>query len=71
MLTDTEILEYVRQAFLPHRCVAEVWDYDKKLRLRIFDSEDKVLWTRQNVNLDSVREVLDLKCLCESIRNLL
>jgi hypothetical protein len=34
MLSNDEIKEKVQGAFHPLRCVAEIWDYDHKLRFK-------------------------------------
>lgn len=69
MLTNPQIVEYVERAFSPYRCVAEIWDYDAKLRFRIFDGSDKALKSVERVSLDSVRSETDLKALCEIVRS--
>lgn len=68
MLTDQDICLYVSTSFRPNRCVAEIWDYGKKLRFRVFDSQDKPLATMADIVLNSVRELEDLHSLCEAVR---
>ena len=68
MLTNTQIVEYVEHAFLPRRCVAEVWDYEAKLRFRIFDQSGNTLKSIKNIVMASIRVEANLKALCESIR---
>jgi len=41
MRTNDEIKAIVDAAFKPLRCVAEVWDYDQKLRFKVFDERDR------------------------------
>jgi hypothetical protein len=44
MLTDEEIEQIkvrLEGAFKPLRCVAEVWDYNQKLRFKVFDHNDQ------------------------------
>lgn len=68
MLTNPQIVEYVERAFSPYRCVAEIWDYDAKLRFRIFDGSEKALKSVESVTLDSVRSESELEALCETVR---
>lgn len=69
MLSSEEIRSRIETAFLPYRCVAEIWDYDKKLRLRVFDLKDQTLLTIEEVILSSVRESSSLDSLIVSIRH--
>ena len=68
MLTNAQIVEYVEHAFPPHRCVAEFWDYEAKLRFRIFDESGNALKTIESIVMASIRGESDLKGLCEAIR---
>ncbi len=43
MLSNAEIRTTVEQAFRPLRCVAEIWDYDQKLRFKVFDDDRAVI----------------------------
>lgn len=67
MLSNEEICSRVEAAFSPYRCVAEVWDYDNKLRFRVFNSADVPLATMGEVVLSSVREARALESLLASV----
>lgn len=69
MLTNSQIVDYIEHAFLPHRCVAQVWDYEAKLRLRIFDETGNALKSVESIVMASIRGESDLKELCEAIRH--
>lgn len=46
--TDADIARIMRaieSGFEPFRCVVEIFDYDKKLRFRVFDQNDHTLLT--------------------------
>ena len=45
MLTDQQIVSAIQAAFSPLRCTAEIWDYQQKLRFRVFDTSDKAVLT--------------------------
>jgi hypothetical protein len=51
-----ELVAKIQTAFRPFRCVAEVWDYDQKIRFRIFDADDQTLLTMPSLVL---RELVD------------
>ena len=68
MLSNEQICSIVQAAFLPHRCVAEIWDYSTKLRFRVFDENDHPLLTMEEVILSSVREGNALESLLSDVR---
>ena len=68
MLTDEEICLQIQSSFEPYLCVAEIWDYGKKLRLRVFDNQNKPLKTIENIELNSIRNTVDIESLCNNIR---
>lgn len=35
------IIKILETGFLPLRCVAEMWDYGKRIQIKIFDLDDK------------------------------
>jgi hypothetical protein len=52
MLSDEEIEQIkvrLEGAFKPLRCVAEVWDYKQKLRLKIFDHKDQGIFEMRDI----------------------
>jgi hypothetical protein len=68
MLTNQQVRSAVEAAFSPLRCVAEIWDNDQKLRLRIFDSNDKIVLTCPEQILGAVRDVESLRAFLEMVR---
>ncbi len=68
MLTNDEICAFIENAFLPNRCVAEIWDYNKKLRFKVFDAEGNSVATLAEAVLASLRETRDLESLIQSVR---
>ncbi|MGK2871228.1 MAG: hypothetical protein ACSLFL_03115 [Alphaproteobacteria bacterium] len=68
MLSNEDICKFVQTAFLPRRCVAEIWDYEHKLRFRVFDEQDKPVVTMEKVVLDYFRHEHILQELCDQIK---
>lgn len=68
MLSNEDICKFVQTAFLPRRCVAEMWDYAHKLRFRVFDDQDKPIVTMEEVVLDSIRHGNALQELCDQFK---
>lgn len=69
MLSNEEIRSRVESAFSPYRCVAEIWNYDKQLRFRVFNSEETPLVTMEELVLSSVREPSALESKLASVRS--
>ena len=68
MLTNQQIVSAIQAAFSPLRCAAEIWDYEKKLRLQVFDSNDKTVVTFPEQVLGAVRDVESLRAFLEMVR---
>jgi len=68
MLTNEEIRSQIEVGFTPYRCIAEVWDYNQKIRFRVFNSSDEPLLTVEEVILSSVRDSVSLESLLVSVR---
>lgn len=56
MLSDQDICSRIEAAFPPYRCVAEIWDYGKKLKFRVLGFNDEALITMAEVVVSSVRD---------------
>ena len=56
MLTNSEIKMIIEDAFRPLRCVAEVRDYEQKLRFKVFGPDDKGIVEVPEIVLSEVRE---------------
>ena len=68
MLSNDDIKAAVEQAFRPLRCVVEVWDYDQKLRFKVFDANDRGVIEVPSLVLRLVREKNNLKSVLSSAR---
>ena len=68
MLSNKDICIFLQAAFLPLRCVTEVWDYDQKLKLKVLDAGDKTLVSIESIVLSSIRDASSLNGLCENVR---
>ena len=75
MLTNQEILRKVRNSFKPLDCVAEIFDYEHKLRFRVYKKKGAPILTMKELLLDDLREpqYLDfiLEQAIERVRELL
>lgn len=58
----------MRLGLLPVIVIAEVWDYNQKIRFRVFNSSDEPLLTVEEVILSSVRDSVSLESLLVSVR---
>lgn len=61
-------IEILEAAFAPFRCVAEAWDYDKKVRFRVFDAADEPLLTFPSIVWRSVSNLDRLSTLISEAR---
>ena len=68
MLTDKQICLQIESAFSPHRCVVELWDYDKQVRFRVFGPNDEQLATVESI-LSSVSDPAALESLLANVRH--
>ena len=67
-LSNEEILGAVESAFRPLRCVAEVWDYEQKLRFKVFDGADRGVVEVRDLGLRHLRDKSNLKSVLSSAR---
>jgi hypothetical protein len=56
MKTDDEIKKALAKAFEPLRCAVEVFDYDKRLRFRVFDQNDSAVFACPEILLSTLRD---------------
>src|SRR5918996_609390 len=56
MLTNEKIKAKIQDAFRPLRCVAEIWDYDYKLRFKVFNEQGEGVIEVPEVVLQTIRE---------------
>jgi hypothetical protein len=69
MRTDAEIKSIIEGAFNPLRCVAEVWDYGKKFRFRVFGPDDKPLIRFEKLNMRDARSDSNLSLILAGVRD--
>ena len=60
MLSKTDVIDRLTAAFAPHRCVAELQDYDSKFGFRVFGPDDAPLYTRSRVPIQIGRDARSL-----------
>lgn len=48
-LSPEEAAQIIESAFAPLRCVAEPWDYDHRVKFRVFDAHDQPLLTVEDL----------------------
>ena len=69
MLTNEEITARVEIAFLPLRCIAEVWDYGQKLRFQVLDANDKNVLRLRSLVLERLRDEKQLEQMLQLARS--
>lgn len=68
MLTDEQIKECIENAFSPLKCVAEIWDYEHRIRFKIFDARDNCILEMPELILGSVRDEAQLRMVLLAAR---
>lgn len=68
MMTNEAVLSTVKDAFRPLRCGAEIFDYQAKLRFRVFDESDRALVGYPKLVLDDLRSRTRLSIVIEAAR---
>lgn len=69
VVSDDEIKIVVDGAFRPLRCDAEIWDCGEKLRFRVRDQKNCIVYDVARLSLDLVRDKNDLEsflCSCRA-----
>lgn len=69
MLSDHEICTHIEAAFLPYRCVVEIWDYGNKLRFRVFGADDAPLITMAEIVVSSMQNSCALESLIADVKH--
>jgi hypothetical protein len=67
-LSNEQVRVAVERAFKPLRCVAEIWDYDQKLRFKVFDVNDKGIIEMPRLVLRELRDRDNLASVLSSAR---
>ena len=70
MLSDLDIKSTVEGAFSPLRCVAEIWDYNQKLRFKVFDAKGNVVFEMAEIILREIRKKNNLASILSSARKI-
>lgn len=65
-----EVIASIRSAFLPLRCGIEVFDYEQKIRFRVFDDRDNVVLAVPEVKLSLARSPTDFSDFLREARKL-
>ena len=60
-----EIKQTLINAFPPYRCVAEIWDYNDRIRFRVFDKNDKSIITVPEIIVNKIKTKIDLESLIQ------
>ena len=60
LMTNEEIRSVIEAAFVDKRCAVEIFDYDQKIRFRVFDKADQPIFSVTDIVIDSVRNREDL-----------
>lgn len=68
MLTNEEVLTTIENAFVPLRTVAEVWDYNAKVRFRVFDQSKGAIVSMSHLVLSKVSEKENLNSILAQVR---
>lgn len=66
--TNDEIKAIVEAAFKPLRCVSEVWDYDYRLRFRVFNEQDRGIVEVPDLVLRNLRDESQLRDVLTAAR---
>ncbi|MEX0734086.1 MAG: hypothetical protein WD051_05560 [Steroidobacteraceae bacterium] len=68
MKTNEQICAAVEGAFSPLNCVAEIWDYEQKLRFRVSDATNETVLTCPNEVLANLRDDTALTAFLQNVR---
>ena len=68
MRTDDEVKAIVEAALRPLRCIAEVWDYDYRLRFKVFDDKDRGIVEVSDLVLRNLRDEAQLRDVLAGVR---
>lgn len=62
-MTPHEIKQSIIKGFLPYRCVAELWDYEDKIRFRVYDENNKPIITIPELEVNAIKNQSELESL--------
>lgn len=61
-------IQHIEGAFSPFECVVETFDWDKKVRFRVYDENDKPLITMSEALANRVRDPSGLLYIVNEVR---
>ena len=67
-LEDKEIEEILRSAFLPFKCHVMIYDYDDKLKFKVFTGDGAPVSVEYKSEIRLLRDPSNLKTLIEGAR---
>lgn len=70
MHSDLNVKSTVEGAFSPLQCVAEIWDYNQKLRFKVFDAKGDVVFEMAEIILREIRKKNNLASILSSARKI-
>ncbi|MBI4619648.1 MAG: DUF1652 domain-containing protein [Desulfobacterales bacterium] len=68
-MTNEEIRQKIQSSFHPYCCVAEIWDYKRKIRFRVFDKDDNPIITITKTRISKINSETSLSSLIKSIKD--
>jgi len=68
MKTNEQICAVVEGAFSPLNCVAEIWDYEQKLRFRVSDAMNETVLSCPSEVLANLRADAALTAFLQDVR---
>ena len=66
--SNEDIRVAIESAFKPLSCVAEIWDYDTKIRFRVFSPNGEPLVTYSKVVISHLRSDTALNIIITGVR---
>ena len=68
-MSAEEIIQIIESAFGPLRCVAEQWDYGKRIRFRVFNTANEPLITQPDLLWRELSDATRLEFVVEYCRD--
>lgn len=68
MLTNEQITAQIENTFKPLTCVAEIWDYGRRIRFKVFDSNDSGILEIPDLILVNIRDESQLRSVLSAAR---
>ena len=71
MLSDERFIDIIQNAFRPMRCVAQIWDYDHKVRFQVEDLATGHKWTNETMTKLQAQQAHALASILGQTRNMI